>query len=79
MANRYLISAQFAISQDGNTLGTTGETEILAVRCEYQLPGEEPFLVIGTEGFSFDDIEDLAKIIKAVQDAEKLCRSSLEQ
>lgn len=79
MANRYLISAQFDISQDGNTLGTTGETEILSVRCEYQLPGEEPFLVISTEGFSFDDIEDLAQVIKAVQDAEKLCRSSLGQ
>lgn len=79
MVKRYLVSAQFAFSQDGNTLGTTSETEILTVRCEYQLPGEEPFFVIDTEGFSFDSIEDLTQVIKAAQDAEQLCRSSLEQ
>ena len=55
--------------QDGNTLGTTDDTEQLTVQTDTQLPGEPPFFVIKTNGWSIDGHEDMATIIRAVQSA----------
>ena len=64
--------------QEGNTLGTTDETEILNIDLEYQLPGDAPFMVIKTEGWSFNDVEELAKLIKNIKEAESHIRKGLE-
>lgn len=40
--------------QDGNTMGTTGDVETLRVQFETQVPGEEPFLVLRSDGWSVD-------------------------
>lgn len=60
----------FVAEQEGNSLGTTGPHEYLNIHLETQLPGEPPFWVIATEGWSFDNIGELVRTLKEV--AEKL-------
>lgn len=66
-----LDTATFTFTQEGNTLGTTEEVESITIRLETQLPGEMPFFVIVTQGWSFDDPEELLDIVEQ-------CRKALE-
>jgi len=51
--------------QDGNTVGTTTEMEVLEVSLVTQLPGMQPFVVLKSEtGWSFDDASELQKLIE---------------
>ena len=51
--------------QNGNTLGTTEEVEALEVSLEWQLMEEDgPFVVIRTEGWSFDNMEELQEVVE---------------
>ena len=59
-----LDKASFGFSQEGNTLGTTSEYEYLKIRLETQLPGERPFIVIETEGWSIDEPKELTTLIE---------------
>lgn len=53
--------------QEGNTFGTTDETEILTLEKEYVDEGEEFFYVIKTTtGWSFDNKEELIKLIDEI-------------
>lgn len=66
----YLSEAKVHFTQDGNTLGSTNETEILEVSFESQLPGDETFLVIrSTTGWSVNNASDLVKILEPVHKA----------
>jgi hypothetical protein len=74
----------FQFTQTPNTLGTTDPSgvgsEDIAIDCEYQLPGEEPFFVIRSDsGWSFDDPESFLKLLLSVKEAEEKCRCSLPQ
>ena len=74
-----VVKVSVELVQDGNTLGTTDETEVLFVDFEYQLPGDEPFVVIKSDtGWSFNDLEEFSKLIKTIQDAESLIRGELK-
>ena len=58
-------SVKVVFNQEGNTLGTTSEYESIEVSLEFQLSEKEgPFFVIKTEGWSFDDIQDIDKLVK---------------
>ena len=62
-------SATFSFSQEGNTVGTTEDIEILTISLFTQLPGEKPFVVLQTDtGWSIDDIEELAELVKRCQE-----------
>ena len=51
-------------SQDGNTLGTTAESESIKVFLEFQLSEKEgPFFVLETKGWSFDDFSEIQELI----------------
>lgn len=63
----YFIRSKHEFSQDGNTLGTTDEIEQLIIEQETQLPGDEPFFVIRTEGWSFNDAEELVALLRQCQ------------
>jgi hypothetical protein len=53
-----LSQAKFVFTQDGNTLGTTDDTEILEIHIETQ--GDDPFVVLKTEtGWSIDSMDEL--------------------
>lgn len=62
--------------QDGNTMGTTDDVEELQLDFEYQLPGEEPFIVFKTNGWSVDSLDEfkkqIEKIIRNLQEKSKL-------
>lgn len=65
----YKISYHF--SQEGNTLGTTSLDEEMIVDVETQLGSIEEeggFLVIRTEGWSVNDVEELKDMLKLVED-----------
>lgn len=73
------ISVEF--SQDGNTLGTTDNTEHLVVDVEYQLcsspTSDEGFLTIKTDtGWSFDNISDFVNLLEKVKKAQKLLENN---
>lgn len=62
-----LAAATVQLFQDGNTLGTTEETEILDISFEKQLPEDETFIVIrSTTGWSMNEASDLSKILQQV-------------
>jgi hypothetical protein len=64
------ISIEFV--QNGNTIGSTAEWEELVVNCEYQLPGEECFLVLkSTTGWSINDPTEMTKLLDTVQNMAK--------
>lgn len=51
--------------QDGNTLGTTDYRESLELFLEFQMNEKEgPFYVIKTDGWSFDNIEEISYLLK---------------
>ena len=58
-----LDSAEFRFFQDGNALGTTKEIETLTIQIEPQCPGEEPLIVLATDGWSIDTARDLQRLI----------------
>lgn len=60
-----LVGVNFNFTQEGNTLGSTNGMEVMDVSLEYQLDSESgPFFVLRTEtGWSFDDKEDIAKLL----------------
>ena len=59
-----LQSVMVEFCQEGNTLGTTAEDESIKVFLEFQLSEEEePFFVIKTEGWSFDDPSEIQELI----------------
>jgi hypothetical protein len=65
----YRVTADFV--QEGNTLSTTEETEVLHVELEYPV-GEVlgPFIVIRTStGWSIDEPEELQTLLKRVKRA----------
>lgn len=68
MAVREVVKSTIVLSQDGNTMGTTGEYETLEIALEYQAPepgqGQDCFVVLKTEGWSIDDTEDLTDFIQ---------------
>jgi hypothetical protein len=52
-------------NQEGNTLGTTSNTETLTVNLEFQESEKEGcFVVLKTEGWSVDDPKDLIELIE---------------
>lgn len=51
--------AEITFGQSGNTMSTTSDLETLTVSFEFQMPGEEPFAVLKTEGWSISDLSDL--------------------
>lgn len=60
-----LSEAKIQLVQDGNTLGTTDETEVLDISFENQLPGDETFIVIRSiTGWSMNESADLSKILE---------------
>jgi hypothetical protein len=59
-----LHSASFRFSKEGNTLGTTAAYEGIEIRLETQLPGEPPFIVIKTDGFSMDSVGELDQLVQ---------------
>lgn len=66
-------SATLTFIQDGNTMGTTQDTEVLEVQFLTQIPGEDPFMVLKTEGWSINTEEELSQIlVKARQAIEGL-------
>lgn len=54
------------LTQDGNTMGTTSDCEVLTICLEYQLPGELRFLVLKTEGWSCESPQELEGLLGAV-------------
>jgi hypothetical protein len=50
-------------TQDGNSLGTTDSPEQITVNIEFQLPGDEGFTVIKTDGWSMDDPKELTDLV----------------
>jgi hypothetical protein len=65
-----LSEAKIQLVQDGNTLGTTDETEILDISFENQLPGEETFMVLRTStGWSMNSASDLTQVLEQVHKA----------
>jgi hypothetical protein len=66
---QHLASAKFEVVQDGNTCGTTSETESMEIFLETQLPGDEPFFVIQTGGWSVDNPGEMFAMLSAAQDS----------
>jgi hypothetical protein len=58
-----LDKAEFTFSQEGNTLGTTEEYEQIKINLEFQLPEDDPFIVIRTDGWSIDSLDDIQKLV----------------
>lgn len=54
---------QIRYSQEGNSLGTTDDFESIEINFETQLPGEEPFVVLRTNGWSIDSVDELTELI----------------
>ena len=71
---REIMGLSVEYEQEGNTLGTTSKYEFIKIRAEYQLPGEGPFFVISTDGWSFDSEEELTLLIDRVKRAEEVLR-----
>ena len=61
-----LTQASMTFTQDGNTLGTTDNVETITIDLEYQLPGDEPFAVLITDGWSIDNPAELTTLINRV-------------
>lgn len=62
-----LSEAKIQLTQDGNTLRSTDETEILDISFENQLPGDETFMVLrSTTGWSINAASDLTKLLERV-------------
>lgn len=61
MADLHKCSHEF--TQEGNTLGTTEEYEAITIEQETQIPGEEPFFVIRTQGWSINDADELKRLL----------------
>ena len=60
-----IIESSTKFTQEGNTLGTTSESEEIQISLEFQLSEKDgPFYVIKTNGWSFDDVSDLNDLIK---------------
>ncbi len=57
--------------QPGNTIGTIPQQEQLRVRLETQEEGGEPFFVIVTDGWSFDNIEGFTDVIERASNGVK--------
>ena len=52
-------------NQEGNSMGTTSECETIDVNLEFQLSEKDGcFVVLKTEGWSFDDPKDLIELIE---------------
>ncbi len=65
-----LSEAKVQLTQDGNTLGSTDETEILDISFENQLPGDETFMVLrSSTGWSINAASDLASVLDAAHKA----------
>lgn len=62
-------SAVVRLCQEGNTLGTTEDCELLEIRLETQLPGDPPFFVVKTNGWSFDETEGLSSVLEKAKSA----------
>ena len=62
---------EIELSQDGNTDGTTGDSESLTIEIEGMWMDESGrgFAVLRTEGWSINDSAEMAQVIDAVQDA----------
>ena len=57
------VSVEF--SQEGNTMGTTEEYEGIEVSLEFQGTEQDgPFYVIKTNGWSFDSLDEIKKLIE---------------
>lgn len=68
MENPEITRIEVDFVQDGNTLGTTEECESLKLCFEFQLSeGDGQFYVIKTDGWSFDSVEELNKLINRVK------------
>ena len=60
----HLAGMTFHFAQDGNTLGTTAETEELDVSLETQLPGDPPFFVLkSATGWSANDAHEMSALM----------------
>lgn len=61
----YINSVEVVLHQDGNTLGTTDDVEILTIRLETQIPDDpfDPFVVIKTDGWSVNSGKDIAGLL----------------
>ena len=57
------------LGQEGNTLGTTPETETLDIICETALTSEEGcFVVLKTKGWSIDSGDEIKTLKKQLED-----------
>lgn len=61
----YINSVEVVLHQDGNTLGTTDDVEVLTIRLETQIPDDpfDPFAVIKTDGWSVGSGKEIAVLI----------------
>lgn len=59
--------------QEGNTLGSTSEYEILEVRFEYQTLEDGPFMVFKTDGWSIDSLNEFKS------DIDEICQKLYEK
>jgi hypothetical protein len=74
-----IAKCSFEFTQEGNTLGTTEDVESLFVEFEYQLPGEEPFIVLKSpSGWSINDRQELGDLLAQCEDFEKSIREGLK-
>lgn len=70
-----LFRSTFEFTQDGNTVGSTSDTETCRIIFETQMPGEEPFFVLKTKGWSFDDLADIMTLLVSAKAAHEAVRS----
>ena len=70
-----LAKATFEFVQDGNTDGTTGELETIIVEVEGLVMRESVddlgYFVLRTEGWSIDEEEELAALVRRVKECVK--------
>jgi hypothetical protein len=65
-----LSEAKVQFTQDGNTLGSTDDAEILDISFENQLPGDETFMVLrSSTGWSMHSASDLVSILDVAHKA----------
>lgn len=67
-----LTTMQLTFTQEGNTMGTTSDSEEMTVELECQtVPEEGVFYVLKTDGWSVDDVGELDAILQCAEAAWK--------
>jgi len=66
--NPEFMEAKLTFCQEGNSMGTTEDTETISI--ELENTGDGCFFVLRTTGWSFDSIEELTSLL---EHAEGIC------